>query len=277
VICSVLFVLCVQFDPLNNRIGWVESSCDYSELSTSKGYPDVMGDETLTAETEETIQEEEKEEEAQEDLKEAFDEKEVETEIKEEEEKADQDFDDDGKSEEETEDETEDDDDDDKWINDNDNGNEDNDDDNDAQTQAPTDEATEYIEYDDETSWSQWSLSDWTSQHNIDIPIDDLKRQWTENPTLAWAGFAAGALLLLGLCYCFCKCCCCNLCCGGVSRSNRKGYRRAPGRDQYRGSPRGQSTYKDDLENDDDSDSSSCDSDDSDDTDSLADEYGDVI
>mmetsp|Transcript_3990 Transcript_3990/g.11354 ORF Transcript_3990/g.11354 Transcript_3990/m.11354 type:complete len:768 (+) Transcript_3990:2661-4964(+) len=252
----------VLFDPLNNRIGWVESSCDYSELLTSKGYPDVMGDETLTAETEETIQEEEKEEEAQEDLKEAFDEKEVETEIKEEEEKADQDFDDDGKSAEETEDETEDDDeDDDKWIND-----------NDAQTQAPTDEETEYIEYDDETSWSQWSLSDWTSQHNIDIPIDDL--QWTENPTLAWAGFAAGALLLLGLCYCFCKCCCCNLCCGGVSRSNRKGYSRAPGRDQYHGSPRGQSTYKDGLENDSDSDSSSCDSDD---TDSLADEYGDVI
>jgi hypothetical protein len=36
----------VVFDVSNNRLGWTESSCDYTQLVTGNGYPSVLGDET---------------------------------------------------------------------------------------------------------------------------------------------------------------------------------------------------------------------------------------
>ncbi|VEU36151.1 unnamed protein product [Pseudo-nitzschia multistriata] len=75
----------ILFDPTQNRIGWAESSCDYHELATKHGFPDVLGDELQTAETKEAIATEEEEEEDQVEAKEAFDVDHVEAEIQEEE------------------------------------------------------------------------------------------------------------------------------------------------------------------------------------------------
>lgn len=211
----------------------------------------MLADEVVTVETEEMIEEEEEEEGAQEDLKETFDEEEVETEIEKEEEEADNETPDD----------------DDEWVV--------------TGTLAPTEgeEDDWQGEEDDEMEWepkssSQWSLSDWSQKHNFDLPIDDLQKTWTENPAFYWGGLAVGAILLFGVGYCLSKCCC-SACFGGASRKNRRGYRRAPAERELRSSrlpPK--SSYKDQVEEEDDD--SNYDSDNSD-TDSLADEYGDVI
>ena len=233
----------LQFDSPNKRVGWAESSCDYSGLITENGYPNVLGEDlsTTAVETPEAIEEEKEKAEEQEELKEAFDEGNTETEIHNEVEVEGIAEDIDVKEEEKEVVKQEDYQEEEKVAFDKEKLESEVIQEEEGENEAKINEDFDSSDTDGmETKKKKPASGEDT--HNFDIPFNDIKQQITDNPGIAGGGLVAFLLLSCFCCICVYRCCC--------APRKKKIYRRQPEVEMS-----GRSSYKDDFvdeENDND-------------------------